>query len=182
MEIDVLYRVSKDLCHQYINRFVKQESINLAFYRTCHDQYINKKTIWNAASRITPGGIFCIQVGPENISDVIRLVQEQGYKFKVIYCDCTWALSEGVATYLLAYKNEIAKPKINTLLRIDSIEELGQKIICLCAFVDLILCIGDSVLPFVEMSKRLGRTVIAFGDNNVYVESACNQGIREIIL
>ncbi len=182
MEIDVLYRVSENLCHQYINRFVKQETIDLAFYRTSSDQYTTKKTIWNAASRITPGGIFCIQVGPENISDVIRLVEQRSYKFKVIYCDCTWVTPEGVATYLLVYKSEIAKPKIDTLLRISSIEELGKKLIGLCTFGDLVLCVGDSTLPFVEMSKRLGRNVIGFGDDDKCAEDARYQGVREVIL
>ncbi len=182
MEIDVLYRVAKDLAWQYINRFVKESSVSLAIYRSCPDQFITKKTIRNAAGRLTPGGIFCIQVLPENMSDIIRLMRELGYKYKVVHFDFTWATDESLVSYVLAYKSEVNNPKIGTLVRLESMEDMACELVNLCDFGDLILCVGDAALAFVDKAKMLGRSVIAFGDDQTFAAAASCQGVREIVL
>lgn len=180
MEIDVIYRIPKDFCWQYIKKFVKPAIIDLAIYHSSPDYFITKKTIWNAAGRIAPGGIFCIRVFPENMSDVIKLVEEQGYKYRLIYFNFFGRLNDSIVPFLIGYKNEILKPNLDTLIHIRNMDDIGYKLINLCQYGGLVLCVGDATIQFADMSKKLGRNVIGLGDNPAWISLAEQQGVRRI--
>jgi len=179
MDIDVLYRCPKDLCWQYLKQFVLLNSVDIAVYKACLDPYVTKKTFWNTISRIKPNGLFCIECEPENISDVIRLVNDYGYKYSIsgIYNDSRLAL------YIWIYRSNLIKPNIRKLYRINNWEDDIPRI--LANFVDygkIVLLLGDATLPFAITMKNLSRYIIAFGDDELYCQAIKMEGVREQII
>lgn len=182
MDIDVLYEVRKDLCWKYVKKYVDEESVNLILYSACLDNFITKKTFWNAAGRLRPDGIFFVRCYPENVSSVISLAVEKGYKYSVIYRDFFLSNKSNIEIYIAIYKNELYKPNIESFLRITNIEDLGENFINLTKFNDTVLFLGDDVLAYVQMAKKLSRYVIAFGQNDLYTNKIVNDGVSKIEL
>ena len=176
MEVDVLYRVPKDLCWQYINRVVRPAAANVIFYRSCIDPYISKKTIWNAVSRIAPGGIFCIVCFPENISDIIRWIGDTDHTHMIVYLIDDM---QQVWPVVVVYRSEIVRPSCGQVKHIRSLDEGIQYLLQRGNFGDTVVLIGDAMLPYIPLVKQLGREVIALGDDELFAMQASDHGVRE---
>lgn len=182
MEIDINYVVPGNSSWEYINRHIRAESVNLALFRAGSDIFTNKKTIWNAASRLVPSGIFCIQAEVDNISYLIKVINDQGLKYKVVYFDFSWAKSGAISIFLLVYKNDLFVPSFDEMNRIESYAEMGSRLMSLCDFGDIVLCIDNAMLQLAPQIKRLGRHVIGFGNNIDFINSSKKQGIKGVQL
>jgi hypothetical protein len=182
MEIDVLYRIPTEECSQHINRFVRPDSVHLVLFRSHRDDFVTKKIIWNAASRITTGGIFCIQAIPENISQIIQLLKEQHFNYKIAYFDSTWADDGSIFPFVIGYNSQLHCPNIDPKIQINSYDEMASKLVNLSDFGNIILCLGNGMLPFVDRAKMLGRHVIAFGDDEIWSDTIKIQSIKEVTI
>lgn len=179
MDIDVLYRCAKDLCWQHVKQYILPQSVDLIFYKACLDIYITKKTFWNAVTRLKSNGVFCLECEPENVSDVIRVVADSGYKYTI---SCIISNSR-MALYVWVFKSDLCRPNVERLYRITSWEEDIPYIITnMVEYGKIILLIGDAALPFIPSIKELSRYIIAFGDDDIYCQKAKNEGLVEMEL
>ncbi len=178
MEIDTLYRVPKDLCWRYVKAIAKPNSIGLIFYRACVDSYVTNKTILNALTRLSEGGFMCIECLPENAHSVIKAIDMAGYRYFTLPAvgPNRWAI------YVVAYKNESLKPKCGRLIRISSWENIATIFAHLIPTEDIVLAIGDAMLPFVPVIKSLNHYVIAMGDDPIFNVMVQQAGLRERLL
>jgi hypothetical protein len=178
MDLNVVYRIPKDLCWQELKRFVRLGSVRLAVYRTCPDIFITKKTIRKAIDLIRPDGYLCIQTTILDCSDVIRYLKQ-------INCKFMYSVTfDGLAFHILVviYKNEIYKPNLPRIIRIELIEEIIDLLVKLTDYRDVCLMIADGALAYIDKLKALSRYVIAFGNDDFFISSAVKQGLREVVL
>ena len=182
MELDVMYRVPKDLAWQQINRYVHRSSVDLAIYRPCPDLFTSKKTIRNAAGRIAPGGIFCLQCEPETITWTIDIVEDCGMKYHVVYEYCVegyngqhirpWVLGYEGGTFDADYKDDVIK--------ITSAKKVGTTMLPFSDFGDTVLCIGNESLPHAIHAKEMGRHVVVFADDQILGLKLHFEGVRGV--
>lgn len=181
MEIDVVYKTQDLNIWENIKGRVRPHSVDLAVYFTDADLFTIKKTIWNAIGRISTGGIFFVLCEAENVSDVIRLITEQGWKYKTVYLE----MEEDpfcIHSVVVAYKNEIYKPKCVKLLRIKSTENMYNFIINFSDYGQTILFLDSGSLAAAVQAKKLGRSIIGFGNNEVASLILHYEGVREVTI
>lgn len=177
MELDVIYRIPKDLIWQYINKYVYKNSVNLVLFRTCLDNYTNQKTINKAVSRLSTNGFFCLQVFPENVSYIIKCIENNNLQHQVVYF-CT--NSNDISMFLLCGQN--IKNTQNQIIFVENFSDLEDKLIFLCNTGDIILLVGDFFIPLAHKCKNFGRHIIGFGNEDCFVSIRKNYSIREISL
>lgn len=176
MEIDIVYKTPDLNVWENIKKHVRPHSVDLAVYFTDEDLFTTKKTIWNATGRISTGGIFFILCEPENVSDVIRIINEKSYKYKTVYVQ----INKGMFIAVVAYKNEISKPKCDKLLRINNEDKLYSFIINFSNYGETVLFLDSGSLSAAQCAKKMGRNVIGFGDNEVASLILHYEGVREV--
>jgi hypothetical protein len=182
MELDVMYKVSKDLAWSYVNRYVHRSSVDLVIYRPCQDTFISKKTIRNAAGRLAPGGIFCLQSEPEIITWVIDAIEDQGMKYHVVYEYCVEGYhGQHIRPWILAYKGEAFRPDYKQdVIKITSAKKVGTTMLPFSDFGNTILCIGNESLPHAIHAKEMGRHVIVFADDKILGLKLHFEGVRGV--
>lgn len=176
MQIDVIYKVSSEYW-RYINQFVRPESINLAIFNSTTESFLNKKVIWNVASRILSSGIFCIRAFPENISFLLRTIKDRNLNYFVTHFYLDAYSEQSIIYYVLAYKSELYKPQFHKLIYSETHNEIISSIINLSDFGDIVLCLGNDTLPFLDTAKSLSRQVIGITDSTPFKEI---QSVRRV--
>ena len=175
MEVDILYRVPKDLCWKYVKEIAKPNSIGLIYYKACLDPFITNKTIWNTISKLTTEGFMVIECSPETIGNAISAINKIGWRYSTIpgIGKSTWAI------FLFVYRADILKPKHGRWIRIDNWDDVAYLVVNLAKLEDIVMIIGDSTLLMIPTIKRLGRNIIAMGDDLIYCSIAANEGLCE---
>ncbi len=178
MEIDVVYKTQDLNIWENIKGRVRPHSVDLAVYFTDVDLFTTKKTIWNAIGRISTGGIFFVLCETENVSDVIRIVADKDYKYQIVHIE----IDKRMFIAVIAYKNEISKPKCDKLLRINSEDNLYNFIINFSDYGQTVLLLDSGSLGAAVQAKKLGRSIIGFGNNEVASLILHYEGVREVII
>jgi len=179
MELDVCYKVSKDNAWEYINCNVHRSSIDLVIYRPCFDLFICKKTIRNAAGRLAPGGIFCIQADPEISSHVIDVINSMNMQYSIVHEYCNNPdTGPYIKLWILAHNEELQN--IQRLIKISSVKKAGIIMIPYSDYGDTIMCIGNESIIHAIESKRHGRHVIVFADDEIQGLKLHFEGVRGV--
>lgn len=178
MDLDVLYRIPKDIIWQHVKQFVPPQSVDIIIYKPCIDIYITKKTFWNALTRLKPEGLFCLECEPENVSNVIKLIEDSSYE----YCLSYFIGDNRIAIYVLAYTEDTYKPESLKSYRISRWEEDVPLTIINLVSSNVIMLLGDATLPFIPIIKDRNKYIVAAGGDDIYSEIAKSEGIREIYL
>jgi hypothetical protein len=192
IDVNTLYRVPKDLCYKYLKQFVPKKSIKLAFYRSCLDYYITKKTIWNIVPSLSKDGVLCVEVFLNNISNVIKFCEDNNYYYDTLIF-YNPKFDKGLGTnfincgiyFVLIYKEKPHKVSGGNILYIDNHKDMYREVLTrICdtfsSPVNILLLIGDTFLPFIEDFKILCRYIIAFGNDDFFAIQARKNGMREV--
>jgi hypothetical protein len=176
MEIDVIYRISQELCWKVIKGKIKPQSISMILYRACSDIYNTKKIIWNSLSRLKEDGVFCIECCPKIVSNIINIIDETGYEYSMSCFGDDFEFK----LYVFVYGSEFNKLKCKKMIRIKDWKDIVYNLLDFTKTKEIILLISNEILPFLSIIKQMNRYVIAFGDNDFIINSAKKQGIREV--
>lgn len=174
MDIDVLYRIPKDIAWQYINTYISKSSLDLAVFRACPDSFVSKKTIWNLISRLKRTGFICVQCEPEFVSDIIKIFIDKKYNYTVTY----FFDENRIYTYVISSKVKIRN--FDIFVKINSWEDIAYALSNLTQYRFVCTFVGDACIPMAAIFKSLCRRVICFGADNFYCKYLLNNGISEI--
>lgn len=177
VDVDVVYSCRRDDAWKCIKRYIRNPSINMAIFDATNNSYINKKIIWNAIGRLLPDGIFCIICEFENISDIIRILDDQDMFYNTTCFHCKGI----VYVTIFASKKILFLPKVSSSVVVSSLDDYIYQIVGLGSFGDIVLVINNFSLRFCEIAKNLGRYIIAIGDSKILIKKAHEQGIRKVV-
>lgn len=172
MDLDVLY-VTKDIKGS-IKRFVRRESIQLAFYKAQDNKYENKKIVLNVLWTLKDSGFLVVECSLNNISEIYNLLS--GHDRQIIFFNNF--LKNISIPYLITGKQVIENP-----VQLISSEEKDidtEIVLSYSNTGDCILALGEKMVNIAHLSKRLCRYAICITDcphdseyeglSHVYVE------------
>jgi hypothetical protein len=188
---DVLYQVPKDLAYRYLKRYISPETVKLAVYKSCIDNYVMRKTFWNVMPLLCDTGMLAIQCSFHNISRVVDLIEKENYDYDVLYFHGpnVKGLSlhnyyDASVVFVIVYKNGNLNrlQQQSNIIQIDAdvpIDEISFKLLLLTHPLDLIIYIGDAMV-MARVAKTIGRNIIVFGDDDIFKQNLLDEGVREI--
>lgn len=188
-DVDVLYRVPKDLAFRFLKAHVYPSSVRLVLYKGCLDMYVTRKTIWNATTLLTDDGVLAIHCNYNNLSHVTEFLREQEMPHDVLLFHGEHVVAQNFATrtaaaipFVLVYKTRPqVEKRLPNLVEVESDEVLDEIVSFFLSSVradDLSLYIGDAA-TMAYPAKLLGRNVIVFGDDPIAVSVLLNEGVSE---
>lgn len=195
IDLNIIYKISKDLAFKYLKRYVPNNSVNLIIYKSCLDLYITKKTIWNSWLLLDNNGVIAIQANIKNLGDLVAFIEEQGYTYDVVFFHGTfngrtmYKYYESVVPFVFLYKNvnksAITKPNLFFVEGGSLIQAIAHKIINMFTIThNVVLFIGDLICA-VSVARNLCRHIIGFGDDQaaiVEIAHECGVSLREVEL
>lgn len=191
-DVDVFYRIPKDLAYQYVKRHVYRDSVKLAVMKACADHYITRKTAWAVHPLLTEGGYLAIYCDWYNLSEVLRYLHDEtwphdvllfrssnrtGIEFQSTY-DC-------VVPVVVAHKEPVPvdrkKPNVFEVEPEDVLQQTAVTLLSATSPGDLIMYIGDSMIA-APVAKQLGREIVVFGNDEVASAAVFDEGVREGVI
>ena len=200
MDIDVAYRVNKDIAWQYIKQYVRKNSIKSCTFYACLDNYITKKIIWNTKPLLKGGGFLFIVCNSFNVSTVVNICYENEYDYDLIYCkqserhmrmsyydDCITpivVIHNNDRNNIKLYKTTFSdvRPNFYDIQENNFIEYWSNYMITKHEYGDNALFIGDESLLYMNIFHNNCVNSIGFGFDNMVLDKLNNNGIalREV--
>lgn len=191
--VDVLYNVAKDLAFRYLKQHVDREVIKLAIYKSCLDQYITKKTLWNIMPLLSSDGVAAVQCNFRNIGELVAFSESEGYHYDVVFFYGQTMRGQVMRNFYIAelpfvliYKGEkILTERLPNFLPTDDashVQGVASRLVGMFTDMrDAVLCVGDAII-MAPTVKRLCRHVIAFGDDPAAIAEIRTEGVilREV--
>jgi hypothetical protein len=188
-DIDVLYRVAKDLAFRYLKAHIYPSSIKLALYKGCLDMHVTKKTIWNVTPLLTDDGVLAIYCSYNNLSHVTEFLREEDMPHDVLLFHGEHVAAQDFATrtaaaipFVLVYKTRsLVEKRLPNLVEVKServMDEIAHFFLSSVSVQDLSLYIGDAA-SMAYPAKLMGRNVIVFCNDDMFVSVLLNEGVSE---
>lgn len=83
-DINVLYRVPKDIAFKYLKMHIYKKSVKFAVFKTCLDMYVTKKTIWNVMTLLSVDGVFALMCNYHNLSHILDFLDNENLSYDVL--------------------------------------------------------------------------------------------------
>jgi len=188
--VSIVYKIAKDLAHQYLSSFVEEKSIKLAFYKACIDKDITYTTLSRTVPLLAKNGVLAVECHYHNLSDVVRFCEETGYAHDVLVFHGNLVHGQDFAS---CYSSVIffvvlfnTKPEWQS--KVENFEELGGELPPLEEIVneftlatdngDTLLFIGDiSFMALYAASE--GREFVVFSDDPACITVLTSEGAEE---
>ena len=174
MKLDILYDVHKDLAYKYLKRNVDKDSIDLAIFRSCSDNYTCKKNLYNLFPLIKDSGAILVVCNQYNFSKTLIDAENIGYKTCPMYVNTDLEINYGSfscgvmpCVYLT---KRILHNRGNSAFKCQGWEDLVRLLVSFSSVDDNVLLLGEYACEFIDAFKRQCRNLICFApnDNNKY--------------
>lgn len=191
MDINTVYITPTDLIFKHIKKYVLPSSTQMGIYKACADFYTIKKTIWNIMDVLHPDGILFVECCLENISFIVDFCKSN----KILYSHFVFIqqndrfLSKNTKNitknYLLLYRNERLLLNDTNIVACNDksmSDSIISTIMSYGSANDIVLLVGNVPLLNISYIKDSCREIIGFGDDDLILSNAENEGLRIVEL